>query len=112
MFTLWPPSLVPFEVLGRPLRLYGNTEPNRQPPTRLQQAVNALSVAAFRWRPLADQLAAEVLGRLFRHAPIRQSRDPPTAVRAVDYQLIGGADQYRVYSDDEGDVARWSRVEP
>ena len=33
-------------------------------------------------------------------------------VRAVDYQVVGAAaDQFRVYSDDEGDVARWWRVE-
>ena len=34
-------------------------------------------------------------------------------VRAVDYQVVGAAapDQFRVYSDDEGDVARWRRVE-
>ncbi len=33
-------------------------------------------------------------------------------VRAVDYQLVGAPpDQFRVYSDDEGDVARWRRVE-
>ena len=32
-------------------------------------------------------------------------------VRAVDYQVIGaGAEQFRVYSDDANDVARW-RVE-
>ena len=33
-------------------------------------------------------------------------------VRAVDYQLVGASpDQFRVYSDDERDVARWRRVE-
>ena len=32
-------------------------------------------------------------------------------VRAVDYQVVGaGAEQFRVYSDDAGDVAGW-RVE-
>ena len=33
-------------------------------------------------------------------------------VRAVDYQVVGAApDQFRVYSDDERDVACWRRVE-
>ena len=34
-------------------------------------------------------------------------------VRAVDYQVVGAAapDQFRVYSDDERDVACWWRVE-
>ena len=34
-------------------------------------------------------------------------------VRAVDYQVVGATapDQFRVYSDDERDVARWRRVE-
>ena len=33
-------------------------------------------------------------------------------VRAVDYQVVGAApDHFRVYSDDEGDVACWWRVE-
>ena len=33
-------------------------------------------------------------------------------VRAVDYQVVGAAsEQFRVYSDDERDVARWRRVE-
>ena len=34
-------------------------------------------------------------------------------VRAVDYQVVGGTapDQFRVYSDDERDIARWRRVE-
>ena len=34
-------------------------------------------------------------------------------VRAVDYQVVGARapDQFRVYSDDERDVARWRRVE-
>ena len=33
-------------------------------------------------------------------------------VRAVDYQVVGAApDQFRVYSDDERDIARWRRVE-
>ena len=33
-------------------------------------------------------------------------------VRAVDYQVVGAApNQFRVYSDDEGDVTRWRHVE-
>ena len=33
-------------------------------------------------------------------------------VRAVDYKVVGAApDQFRVYSDDDRDVARWGRVE-
>ena len=33
-------------------------------------------------------------------------------VRAVDYLVVGAApEQFRVYSDDERDVARWRRVE-
>ncbi len=32
-------------------------------------------------------------------------------VRAVDYQVVGASDQFRAYSDDAGDVARWHRVE-
>ncbi len=33
-------------------------------------------------------------------------------VRAVDYQIVGAApEQFRVYSDDERDIARWRRVE-
>ena len=34
-------------------------------------------------------------------------------VRVVDYQVVGAttSDQFRVYSDDERDVARWRRVE-
>ena len=32
-------------------------------------------------------------------------------VRAVDYQVVGAPDQFRVYSDYAGDVARWRRVE-
>ena len=34
-------------------------------------------------------------------------------VRAVDYQVVGATapDQFRVYSDDERDVACWRRVE-
>ena len=31
-------------------------------------------------------------------------------VRAVDYQVVGAVEQFRVYSDDAGDVPRW-RVE-
>ena len=33
-------------------------------------------------------------------------------VRAVDYQVVGaGAEEFRVYSDDEDDIAGWRRVE-
>ena len=34
-------------------------------------------------------------------------------VRVVDYQVVGAdaPDQFRVYSDDERDIARWRRVE-
>ena len=34
-------------------------------------------------------------------------------VLAVDYLVVGAAapDQFRVYSDDERDIARWRRVE-
>ena len=33
-------------------------------------------------------------------------------VRAVDYQVVGAApDQFRLYSDDERDVACWRRAE-
>lgn len=33
-------------------------------------------------------------------------------VRAVDYQVVGAPpDQFRLYSDDERDVARWRRAE-
>ena len=40
------------------------------------------------------------------------NRETEATVRAVDYQVIGGsAGEFRVYSDDEGDVARWRRVE-
>ena len=43
------------------------------------------------------------------------SLNPETVVtvRAVDYQVVGAAapDQFRVYSDDERDIARWWRVE-
>lgn len=32
-------------------------------------------------------------------------------VRVVDYRVVGAIpDQFRMYSDDEGDVARWRRV--
>ena len=40
--------------------------------------------------------------------------NPETAatVRTVDYQVVGAApDQFRLYSDDERDIARWRRVE-
>ena len=44
-----------------------------------------------------------------RHAALRETE---ATVRAVDYQVIGGgAEEFRVYSDDEDDVARWRRVE-
>ena len=33
------------------------------------------------------------------------------SVRTVDYQVVGVPDQFRVYSDDAGDIARWHRVE-
>ena len=33
-----------------------------------------------------------------------------TTVRTVDYQILGAPEQFRVYSDDEGDLARWTRV--
>ena len=40
----------------------------------------------------------------------RESRD--RGVRVVDYQVVGAApDQFRVYSDDARDIARWRRVE-
>ena len=32
-------------------------------------------------------------------------------VRTVDYHVLGAPEQFRVYADDEGDVARWIRVE-
>ena len=34
-------------------------------------------------------------------------------VRAVDYQVVGATapEQFRVYSDDERDIARWRRLE-
>ena len=33
-------------------------------------------------------------------------------IRVVDYQVVGAAsEQFRMYSDDEGNVARWRRVE-
>ena len=33
-------------------------------------------------------------------------------VRAVDYQIVGAVpEQFRVYSNDERDIARWRRVE-
>ena len=33
-------------------------------------------------------------------------------VRTVDYQVVGSAEQFRVYSDDAGDVPRWRRENP
>lgn len=36
--------------------------------------------------------------------------DTEAIVRAVDYQVVGTPEQFRVYSDDAGDVARWMRV--
>ena len=39
------------------------------------------------------------------------NRETGATVRAVDYQVIGGGtEEFRVYSDDEDDVARWRRV--
>lgn len=38
--------------------------------------------------------------------------DTDAIVRAVDYQVVGSAEQFRVYSDDAGDVARWRRGNP
>ena len=32
-------------------------------------------------------------------------------VRTVDYNVLGTPEQFRVYSDDAGDVARWTRAE-
>ena len=39
--------------------------------------------------------------------------DPETEeiVRAVDYQVASAPDQFRVYSDDAGDIAGWCRLE-
>ena len=35
-----------------------------------------------------------------------------TVVRAVDYQVVGDAgQQFRLFADDAGDVARWRRVD-
>ena len=36
--------------------------------------------------------------------------DTDAIVRAVDYQVVGSPEQFRVYSDDVDDVARWARV--
>ena len=42
----------------------------------------------------------------------RQVQQIEATVRAVDYLVVGAAsEQFRVYSDDERDVARWRRVE-
>ena len=38
------------------------------------------------------------------------NRDTDATVRAVDYQVAGSPEQFRVYSDDVDDVARWTRV--
>ena len=38
------------------------------------------------------------------------NRDTDAIVRAVDYQAVGSPEQFRVYSDDVDDVARWTRV--
>ena len=38
--------------------------------------------------------------------------DTDAIVRAVDYQVVGSPEQFRVYSDDAGDVARWRRGNP
>ena len=37
--------------------------------------------------------------------------DTETIVRAVDYHVVGAPEQFRVYSDDVGDIARWMRVD-
>ena len=37
--------------------------------------------------------------------------DTEVTVRAVDYQVVGTSEQFRVYSDDASDVARWMRVD-
>ena len=39
------------------------------------------------------------------------SPDTEATVRAVDYQVVGAPEQFRMYSDDAGDVARWMRVD-
>ena len=38
------------------------------------------------------------------------NRDTDAIVRAVDYQVVGSPEQFRLYSDDAGDVAWWRRV--
>ena len=38
--------------------------------------------------------------------------DTDAIVRAVDYHVVGSPEQFRVYSDDAGDVARWRRGNP
>ena len=37
--------------------------------------------------------------------------DTETIVRAVDYHVVGAPEQFRVYSDDVGDIARRMRVD-
>ena len=37
--------------------------------------------------------------------------DTDTIVRSVDYHVVGASEQFRVYSDDASDVARWKRVD-
>ena len=36
--------------------------------------------------------------------------DTDATVRAVDYQVVGSPEQFRVYSDNVDDGARWTRV--
>ncbi len=63
-------------------------------------------------------------GPHWRHAARRQRHpgaivnafttvNPETeaTVRAVDYQVVSGAEQFRVYSDEPADVARWRGVQ-
>ena len=38
------------------------------------------------------------------------NRHTDAIVRAVDYQIVGSPERFRVYSDDVDDVARWTRV--
>lgn len=38
------------------------------------------------------------------------NRDTDATVRAVDYQVVGSPEQFRMYSDDVDDVARWTRA--
>ena len=38
------------------------------------------------------------------------NRNTDATVRAVDYQVVGSPEQFRMYSDDADDAARWTRV--